>query len=135
MNAREALACVTSKSGDIPWTSAMPLLCAIEDALREKAEREEKEKPKRPSLEQLEARLRERTGPSQCWCCKRDRNPCSGSIADFAAAAETFKVVREEIVPALKRCVETGLLSGQSSVREEKALAAMLLSYLGIPEP
>lgn len=88
----------------------------------------------RPTLEEQEKCVGEHCtcevsdGANRYTACCGDRKG-TGRIA----AADSLRVLREAIVPALKRCVKTSWLSPDASFGSESDTAKSLLLALGIP--
>ena len=80
------------------WSGEMLLIAR--EALREKVEREKANKPKRPSLEEIEGMLRS----------QGDGYPNGFNVA----AADIIKALREKVVPALLKA-ETGCIEIEGS--------------------
>jgi hypothetical protein len=96
MKAHEALAIVTSKDGKVEWTAASGLMDVIELALREKAERDGTVAPGLMTQEQMLRTCSDcDSGEPADWCCQRMARAAG-------AAADTIKVVREDVIPFLR---------------------------------
>lgn len=121
MDKKEALSCLNvNPCGDtgLVLVKAEAARLGYEALGREMA-REESEKPKRPTLEEQERRIRD-------WmmACPRDQEH-PGPYDRMAAAADTLRTVREEVVPWLMEQLGYGT---HANLRATAILAKLGLS-------